>query len=78
MTRVFEVQIQSPMSYASVALRDYYWAGYKSWHIKFYRMQAYGCGISYYKFVKGAEPKAKTVTSPLIIPSELAVRAFNR
>jgi len=41
-------------------------------------MQAYGCGISYYKFVKGAEPKAKTVTSPLIIPSELAVRAFNR
>jgi len=39
MTRVFEVQIQSPMSYASVALRDYCWAGYKSWHIKIYRMK---------------------------------------
>jgi hypothetical protein len=33
-------------------------------------------GISFYKSVLGAGAKAKTMTSPLIIPSVLAFRAY--
>ena len=43
---------------------------------KLYSGQWRGRGINYYKSVKEAGVKAKTMTSPLIIPSVLGFRAY--
>ena len=59
------------VSYASVAVQGRSEAGNESSYTKFYYGYWRDRGTSYYKSVMGAGAKAKTMTSPLIIPSVL-------
>jgi hypothetical protein len=63
MARVFAVQVQILLRAGAIAVQGWLEAGNKSRYIIFICGHWRGRGISYYKAVKRAGVKAKTVTS---------------